>query len=75
MGGVVTLIYEAQVVGGEPLPGVETTEVRGFAIEDIPWDELAFSTTESCLRDWVRTRPGHEPQHEPELYVIGDPEP
>jgi ADP-ribose pyrophosphatase YjhB (NUDIX family) len=72
MGGVVTLIYEAQVVGGEAEPGVETTEVRGFTPDDLPWDELAFSTTESCLRDWVRTQPGHEPRHEPELYVIGD---
>jgi ADP-ribose pyrophosphatase YjhB (NUDIX family) len=75
MGAVVTLIYEAQVVGGEPLPGVETTEVRGFTPDDLPWDELAFSTTESCLRDWVRSQPGHEPRHEPELYVVGDPEP
>ncbi len=73
-GSVVTLIYEAEVVGGEPLPGVETTEVRGFAPDDIPWHELAFSTTESCLRDWLRTQPGHEPKHEPELYVIGDPD-
>jgi hypothetical protein len=37
-------------------------------------DELAFSTTESALRDWVRSQPGHEPRHEPELYVVGDPE-
>ena len=71
---VVTLIYEAPVVGGEVLPGVETTEVRGFAPGDIPWDELAFSTTESCLRDWVRLQPGYEPRHEPELYVLGDPD-
>jgi ADP-ribose pyrophosphatase YjhB (NUDIX family) len=69
---VVTLIYEAQVVGGEPLPGVETTEVRDFAPDQIPWDELAFSTAESALRDWVRTQAGHEPRHEPELYVLGD---
>jgi len=75
MGSVVTLIYEAHVVGGEALPGVETTEVRGFAPDDIPWQELAFSTTESALRDWVRSQPGHEPRHEPELYVMGDPEP
>ena len=47
-GGVVTLIYEAQVVGGEAEPGVETTEVRGFAPNDIPWDDLAFSTTEAA---------------------------
>ncbi len=72
---VVTLIYEAQVVGGEALPGVETTEVRDFAPDEIPWGELAFSTTESALRDWLRLQPGHEPRHEPQLYVVGDPEP
>ena len=72
---VVTLIYEAQVVGGEALPGVETTEVRDFAPDEIPWGELAFSTTESALRDWMRLQPGHEPRHEPQLYVVGDPEP
>lgn len=72
---VVTLIYEAQIVGGEALPGVETTEVRDFGPDEIPWSELAFSTTESALRDWLRLQPGHEPRHEPELYVVGDPEP
>jgi ADP-ribose pyrophosphatase YjhB (NUDIX family) len=72
--GVVTLVYEASVVGGEALPGVETTEVRGFAPDEIPWDELAFTTTESALRDWVLSVPGHGPRHEPELYVTGDPE-
>lgn len=72
---VVTLIYEAPVVGGESLPGAETSEVRDFGPGDIPWDELAFSTVESALRDWVRAQPGFEPRHEPELYVVGDPEP
>jgi ADP-ribose pyrophosphatase YjhB (NUDIX family) len=71
---VVTLIYEAQVVGGEPLPGVESLEVAGFTPQDIPWDELAFSTTESALRDWVLTQPGFEPSAEPELFVIGEPD-
>jgi ADP-ribose pyrophosphatase YjhB (NUDIX family) len=71
--GVVTVIYEAQVVGGEELPGVESLEVRGFAPDDIPWDELAFTTTESALRDWLLTLPGRQPQFQPELYVEGDP--
>ena len=53
MGGVVTLIYEAQVVGGEAEPGVETTEVRGFSVDDIPWDELAFLSTREALRDYL----------------------
>jgi ADP-ribose pyrophosphatase YjhB (NUDIX family) len=70
--GVVTLIYEATVVGGEVAPGAETTEVQAFAPEDIPWDELAFSTVESALRDWLASLPGGGPRFEPELYVLGD---
>jgi ADP-ribose pyrophosphatase YjhB (NUDIX family) len=71
--GVVTLIYEAAVVGGKPLPGVETSEVRAFGPDEIPWDELAFSTAESALRDWVASLPGRGLLFEPELYVTGDP--
>jgi ADP-ribose pyrophosphatase YjhB (NUDIX family) len=71
--GIVSLIYEADVVGGSPLPGVETTEVRDFGPDEIPWDELAFTTVESALRDWVATLPGGGPRFEPELYVTGDP--
>jgi ADP-ribose pyrophosphatase YjhB (NUDIX family) len=71
--GVVTIIYEAQIVGGEELPGAESLEVGGFAPDQIPWDELAFTTTESALRDWLRSLPEGQPQHEPELYVEGDP--
>jgi ADP-ribose pyrophosphatase YjhB (NUDIX family) len=72
--GVVTLIYEATVVGGRPLPGVETIEVRDFGPDEIPWAELAFTTAESALRDWVASLPGRGPRFEPELYVTGDPE-
>ena len=71
---MVTLIYEADVVGGEALPGVETSEVRAFGPDEIPWDELAFSTAESALRDWVASLPGRGRRHEPELFVTGDPE-
>jgi ADP-ribose pyrophosphatase YjhB (NUDIX family) len=70
--GVVTLIYEADVVGGQALPGAETTEVRDFGPDEIPWGELAFTTAESALRDWVASLPGRGPRFEPELYVTGD---
>jgi ADP-ribose pyrophosphatase YjhB (NUDIX family) len=71
--GVVTIVYEASVVGGRPEPAAETTEVRAFGPDEIPWDELAFSTVESALRDWVASLPGRGPRFEPELYVEGDP--
>jgi ADP-ribose pyrophosphatase YjhB (NUDIX family) len=40
--------------GTEP-PGLseEATEVRYFAPDEIPWADLAFHTTQACLRDWV----------------------
>jgi ADP-ribose pyrophosphatase YjhB (NUDIX family) len=72
--GVVTVIYEATVVGGRPAPAAETSEVRGFGPDEIPWDELAFTTVESALRDWVASLPGRGPRFEPDLYVEGDPE-
>lgn len=72
--GIVTVIFEASVVGGRVAPGAETTEVRAFGPDEIPWDELAFTTVESALRDWVSGLPGRGPRHEPELYVEGDPE-
>ena len=72
--GVITIIYEASVVGGAPEPAAETSEVRDFGPDEIPWDELAFSTVESALRDWVASLPGRGPRFEPELYVEGDPD-
>ncbi len=72
--GVITIVYEASVVGGAPEPAAETSEVRDFGPDEIPWDELAFSTVESALRDWVASLPGRGPRFEPELYVEGDPD-
>ena len=71
--GIVVIVFEADVVGGSPEAAAETSEVRAFGPDQIPWEELAFSTVESALRDWVASRPGHGPVHEPQLYVTGDP--
>lgn len=72
--GIVTIAFEATVVGGRPEPAAETSEVRAFGPDEIPWDEIAFTTAESALRDWIASLPGRGPRHEPELYVEGDPE-
>jgi ADP-ribose pyrophosphatase YjhB (NUDIX family) len=71
--GIVTIAFEATVVGGRPEPAAETSEVRAFGPDEIPWDEIAFTTAESALRDWVASLPGRGPRFEPELYVEGDP--
>ena len=72
--GIVTIVYEATVVGGSAAPAAETSEVRAFGPDEIPWEELAFTTVESALHDWVASLPGRGPRFEPELYVEGDPE-
>jgi ADP-ribose pyrophosphatase YjhB (NUDIX family) len=47
---VVLVVYEA-VPRGDPSPTAEAPEIRAFAPGEIPWDELAFWSTEQALRD------------------------
>jgi ADP-ribose pyrophosphatase YjhB (NUDIX family) len=53
---VVTLAFEARIVGGTAAPTPEATEIHAFAPEDIPWATLAFKTTTWALRDWLERR-------------------
>lgn len=53
--GIVVIVYEAEAVG-EAAVGDECLEVRWFAGGEIPWDEIAFDSTEAALRDWVAMR-------------------
>jgi ADP-ribose pyrophosphatase YjhB (NUDIX family) len=54
--GVVTLVFEARVVGGEPKTSPEATEVRSYAPDAFPWPEIAFTTSWFALRDWLALR-------------------
>jgi ADP-ribose pyrophosphatase YjhB (NUDIX family) len=51
---VVTVVYSAQVIGGEPRAGGESQEVALFSPEAIPWGDLAFRSTGEALRDWLK---------------------
>jgi ADP-ribose pyrophosphatase YjhB (NUDIX family) len=53
---VVTIVFEARIVGGTAAPTPEATEIVAFAPEEIPWPEIAFRTTVYALRDWVELR-------------------
>ncbi len=53
---VVTLVYEARIIGGMVIETPEALEVKAFAADAIPWDGLAFKTSYFALRDWVETR-------------------
>ncbi len=49
---VVLVVYRATIRPGcVPATSEEATEVRPFTAEDLPWDELAFWSTERALRD------------------------
>ncbi len=55
---VVTIAFEARIVGGTAAPTPEALEIRTFSPEEIPWSGLAFRTTMWALRDWLdRRRP------------------
>jgi ADP-ribose pyrophosphatase YjhB (NUDIX family) len=47
---VVLIVYRARAIG-RPRTTPEAVEVRSFASSEIPWDELAFWSTELALRD------------------------
>lgn len=53
--GVVVIVYEAIALGEGGL-GDESTELRWFGADEIPWDELAFDSTEAALKAWVARR-------------------
>ncbi|WP_119065473.1 NUDIX hydrolase [Rubrobacter indicoceani] len=50
-------VYAAEIVGGELAPLDETLEVRSFAKDRLPWEEMAFQSTEQALKDYMRTSP------------------
>ena len=52
--GIVLVAYHGSVVGGNAVPTHESREVRAFRLKDIPWDELAFTSTRDALRDYLR---------------------
>lgn len=53
---VVTIVFEARIVGGVAAPTPEATEIGTFAPDAIPWPQIAFKTTMWALRDWLDLR-------------------
>jgi ADP-ribose pyrophosphatase YjhB (NUDIX family) len=52
---VILVVFEATTAEA-PRTTPEATEVRAFGLDELPWDALAFWSTEAALRDLVRTR-------------------
>jgi len=49
----VVAAYLTTYVSGELGAGDETLEARVFAPEEIPWDEIAFSSTRAALQEYL----------------------
>jgi ADP-ribose pyrophosphatase YjhB (NUDIX family) len=49
----VLVVFDARALG-VPRETEEASEVRAFAPAELPWDELAFWSTEQALRDTLR---------------------
>jgi ADP-ribose pyrophosphatase YjhB (NUDIX family) len=49
---VIVIVFVGEVVSGQPSAGDETLDVRVFAEDEIPWNELAFPSTAEALRDY-----------------------
>ena len=52
--GIVLVAYLGSVVGGKAALTSESQEISMFRPQDIPWDELAFTSTRDALRDYLR---------------------
>jgi ADP-ribose pyrophosphatase YjhB (NUDIX family) len=66
---VVTIAFEARIVGGTAAPTPEATEIVAYPPADIPWADIAFKTTRWALHDWLERR--HPDLPRPTAYVDG----
>ena len=48
-------VYKGRIVGGELMPLDETMAVKVFPRDGLPWDEIAFPSTEQALKDYLRS--------------------
>ena len=53
----VYLMFRARMVDANIKAGNESSEVRFFSENDIPWDQIAFTVIEETLRQYFKDRP------------------
>jgi ADP-ribose pyrophosphatase YjhB (NUDIX family) len=49
----VIIVYAATMMSGTLATDDEGLEIRAFALDEIPWDDLAFRSTREALRDYL----------------------
>lgn len=53
----VLVVYTATANGGRLSAGPEALEIRAFAPEELPWDELGYESTAQALKDYLALNP------------------
>jgi ADP-ribose pyrophosphatase YjhB (NUDIX family) len=48
----ILVLYRGEPISGELAPHDDVSEARWFTRAEIPWEELAFESTERFLREW-----------------------
>ena len=49
----IIVVYAATMISGELATDDESMEIREFELDEIPWDDLAFRSTQEALRDYI----------------------
>lgn len=58
-GAPVIIVYAATMISGELAMDDEGLEIREFGLDEIPWDDLAFRSTNDALRDYIAEKVIH----------------
>jgi 8-oxo-dGTP diphosphatase len=53
----IIIVFAATALGGELCVDDESLEIRLFTAPEIPWDHLAFRSTNEALRDYFKSEP------------------
>ena len=55
-GSIVVVVYRARVLGGTLHADDDVCDARMVAPAEIPWEQLAFTSSHAALRDWLRAK-------------------
>ncbi len=53
-GAILVVVYRAEVTGGVLKPDTDVCDARWIGPSEIPWEKLAFQSSTSAMRDWLR---------------------
>lgn len=55
-GSIVVVVYRARVLGGTLRADDDVCDARMVAPAEIPWEQLAFTSSHAALRDWLSAK-------------------